>query len=114
MSLLLKDVPNLFLGGFYSQKVTSNPNLRIISLNTNLYYGPNVMTLNKTDPANQFKWLENTLNTSQQNNEKVSPTPSWEGTSRRLNLFIELTQNQELIKVLKCQDLKKSEQGHFP
>ncbi|XP_008840949.1 acid sphingomyelinase-like phosphodiesterase 3a isoform X1 [Nannospalax galili] len=58
-------------GGFYSQNVTSNPNLRIISLNTNLYYGPNVMTLNMTDPANQFEWLENTLNTSQQNNEKV-------------------------------------------
>lgn len=24
-----------------------------------------------TDPANQFEWLENTLNISQQNNEKV-------------------------------------------
>nr|KAF6463179.1 sphingomyelin phosphodiesterase acid like 3A [Molossus molossus] len=29
------------------------------------------MTLNKSDPANQFEWLENTLNTSQQNKEKV-------------------------------------------
>ncbi|CAD7691688.1 unnamed protein product [Nyctereutes procyonoides] len=58
-------------GGFYSQKVSPNLNLRIISLNTNLYYGPNIMTLNKTDPADQFEWLENTLNTSQQNNEKV-------------------------------------------
>ncbi|KAG8510920.1 Acid sphingomyelinase-like phosphodiesterase 3a, partial [Galemys pyrenaicus] len=58
-------------GGFYSQKVSSNLNLRIISLNTNLYYGPNIVTLNKTDPANQFEWLENTLNISQQNKEKV-------------------------------------------
>ncbi|XP_072688430.1 cyclic GMP-AMP phosphodiesterase SMPDL3A [Canis lupus baileyi] len=58
-------------GGFYSQKVSSNLKLRIISLNTNLYYGPNIMTLNKTDPADQFEWLENTLNISQQNNEKV-------------------------------------------
>ncbi|XP_045400244.1 acid sphingomyelinase-like phosphodiesterase 3a isoform X2 [Lemur catta] len=58
-------------GGFYSQKVGTNPNLRIISLNTNLYYGPNVMTLNKTDPANQFEWLESTLNSSQQNKEQV-------------------------------------------
>ncbi|XP_047716673.1 acid sphingomyelinase-like phosphodiesterase 3a isoform X3 [Prionailurus viverrinus] len=58
-------------GGFYSQKVSPNLNLRIISLNTNLYYGPNIMTLNKTDPANQFEWLEKTLNTSQQNKEKV-------------------------------------------
>ncbi|XP_002919734.2 acid sphingomyelinase-like phosphodiesterase 3a isoform X1 [Ailuropoda melanoleuca] len=58
-------------GGFYSQKVSPNLNLRIISLNTNLYYPPNIMTLNETDPANQFEWLENTLNTSQQNKEKV-------------------------------------------
>ncbi|XP_058535213.1 acid sphingomyelinase-like phosphodiesterase 3a isoform X2 [Ochotona princeps] len=56
-------------GGFYTQKATTN--LRIISLNTNLYYSPNVVTLNKTDPANQFEWLENTLNNSQKNGEKV-------------------------------------------
>lgn len=66
-----ESISTLRKGGFYSQKVKSNPNLRIISLNTNLYYGPNVMTLNKTDPANQFEWLENTLNSSQQNKEKV-------------------------------------------
>ncbi|XP_004674158.1 PREDICTED: acid sphingomyelinase-like phosphodiesterase 3a [Condylura cristata] len=58
-------------GGFYSQKVNPNLNLRIISLNTNLYYSPNIVTLNKTDPANQFEWLENILNISQQNKEKV-------------------------------------------
>lgn len=63
----------VFIGGFYSQKVTTNPNLRIISLNTNLYYGPNIMTLNKTDPANQFEWLESTLNSSRWNKEKVDP-----------------------------------------
>ncbi|XP_071074745.1 cyclic GMP-AMP phosphodiesterase SMPDL3A isoform X2 [Dasypus novemcinctus] len=56
-------------GGFYSQKV--NLSLRIISLNTNLYYGPNIVTLNKTDPAYQFEWLEYTLNSSRQNEEKV-------------------------------------------
>ncbi|XP_037376237.1 acid sphingomyelinase-like phosphodiesterase 3a [Talpa occidentalis] len=64
-------VATLRKGGFYSQKVNPNLNLRIISLNTNLYYGPNIVTLNKTDPANQFEWLENTLNISQQNKEKV-------------------------------------------
>ncbi|XP_074166071.1 cyclic GMP-AMP phosphodiesterase SMPDL3A [Sminthopsis crassicaudata] len=61
-------------GGFYSQTVPSHlssQSLRIISLNTNLYYGPNAVTLNKTDPANQFEWLENTLNSSRQNKEKV-------------------------------------------
>ncbi|KAK2488616.1 hypothetical protein MC885_003178 [Smutsia gigantea] len=64
-------IDTLRKGGFYSQKVSTNLNLRIISLNTNLYYGPNIVTLNKTDPANQFEWLENTLNISQQNKEKV-------------------------------------------
>ncbi|XP_012305476.2 acid sphingomyelinase-like phosphodiesterase 3a [Aotus nancymaae] len=64
-------ISTLRRGGFYSQKVTTNPKLRIISLNTNLYYGPNIKTLNKTDPANQFEWLESTLNSSQQNKEKV-------------------------------------------
>lgn len=58
-------------GGFYSQKVAPDQNLRIISLNTNLYYSPNTVTQNMSDPANQFEWLENTLNLSQQNNEKV-------------------------------------------
>ena len=61
----------VFIGGFYSQKVSTNPNLRIISLNTNLYYGPDIVTLNRSDPANQFEWLETTLNISQQNEEKV-------------------------------------------
>ncbi|XP_010636543.1 acid sphingomyelinase-like phosphodiesterase 3a isoform X1 [Fukomys damarensis] len=58
-------------GGFYSQKAPGNPNLRIVSLNTNLYYAPNAATLKQTDPANQFVWLENTLNSSQHNGEKV-------------------------------------------
>ncbi|MBN3270471.1 ASM3A phosphodiesterase, partial [Polyodon spathula] len=57
------------LGGFYSQIV--KPNLRLISLNTILYYSPNHATENMTDPAGQFEWLEGTLDTSQQTNEKV-------------------------------------------
>ncbi|KAM3931611.1 cyclic GMP-AMP phosphodiesterase SMPDL3A [Leptodactylus fuscus] len=61
-------------GGYYSQiykaNGTSHP-LRIISLNTNLYYSPNKETVNITDPADQFIWLEETLKLSRQNNEKV-------------------------------------------
>ncbi|XP_075720386.1 cyclic GMP-AMP phosphodiesterase SMPDL3A isoform X2 [Rhinoderma darwinii] len=61
-------------GGYYSQiyqpNVTLRP-LRIISLNTNLYYSPNKETVNITDPADQFEWLEDTLKRSRQNNEKV-------------------------------------------
>lgn len=61
-------------GGYYSQIYKSNGTshpLRIISLNTNLYYSPNKETINITDPADQFEWLEETLQFSRQNNEKV-------------------------------------------
>lgn len=79
----------VFLGGFYSQKVSTNLNLRIISLNTNLYYGPDVVTLNETDPANQFEWLESTLNISQQNKEKVGfIDQNHQGIKGGLNVYI--------------------------
>ncbi|XP_063299529.1 acid sphingomyelinase-like phosphodiesterase 3a [Pelobates fuscus] len=61
-------------GGYYSQIYKSSQtaqSLRIISLNTNLYYSPNKVTVNMTDPADQFEWLEETLKASRQNNEKV-------------------------------------------
>eukprot|EP00066_Takifugu_rubripes_P006614 XP_003971549.2 PREDICTED: acid sphingomyelinase-like phosphodiesterase 3a [Takifugu rubripes] len=56
-------------GGFYSQQV--KPGLRVVSLNTILYYGPNEVTCNMTDPAGQFDWLEKTLMTAAQHLEKV-------------------------------------------
>uniref|UniRef100_A0A4W6F737 Sphingomyelin phosphodiesterase acid like 3A n=1 Tax=Lates calcarifer TaxID=8187 RepID=A0A4W6F737_LATCA len=56
-------------GGFYSQLV--KPGLRLISLNTILYYGPNKVTENMTDPAGQFEWLEKTLEKAAQSLEKV-------------------------------------------
>ncbi|XP_048700606.2 cyclic GMP-AMP phosphodiesterase SMPDL3A isoform X2 [Caretta caretta] len=61
-------------GGFYTQLFQSSVSpqpLRIISLNTNLYYSPNHVTLNITDPANQLVWLESTLEISLQKKEKV-------------------------------------------
>ncbi|XP_069462695.1 cyclic GMP-AMP phosphodiesterase SMPDL3A [Ambystoma mexicanum] len=68
-------ITTLRKGGFYSQlyKTDAGQNhpLRIISLNTVLYYSPNMRTLNMTDPANQFEWLEETLESSRQNGEKV-------------------------------------------
>ncbi|XP_059212455.1 acid sphingomyelinase-like phosphodiesterase 3a [Centropristis striata] len=56
-------------GGFYSQLV--KPGLRVLSLNTILYYGPNKVTENMTDPAGQFEWLEKTLEKAAQSLEKV-------------------------------------------
>ena len=56
-------------GGFYSQLV--KPGLRVVSLNTILYYGPDKATKNMTDPAGQFEWLEKTLEKAAQSQEKV-------------------------------------------
>lgn len=61
---------SVFAGGFYSQLV--KPGLRVVSLNTILYYGPNKVTVNMTDPAGQFEWLEKTLERAAQSQEKVS------------------------------------------
>ncbi|XP_053139961.1 acid sphingomyelinase-like phosphodiesterase 3a isoform X2 [Hemicordylus capensis] len=67
-------VSTLRKGGFYTQlfqpSTTSQP-LRIISLNTVLYYSPNAMTKNMTDPADQLEWLEHTLEVAHQNKEMV-------------------------------------------
>ncbi|KAM6964925.1 cyclic GMP-AMP phosphodiesterase SMPDL3A [Aplochiton taeniatus] len=56
-------------GGFYSQLV--RPGLRVLSLNTILYYSPNKVTVNQTDPAGQFQWLQDTLDMAAQSQEKV-------------------------------------------
>ncbi|KAK7906703.1 hypothetical protein WMY93_015315 [Mugilogobius chulae] len=56
-------------GGFYSQLL--RPGLRIVSLNTILYYGPNAATLNSSDPAGQFQWLQGTLEGAERNQEQV-------------------------------------------
>ncbi|XP_078255713.1 cyclic GMP-AMP phosphodiesterase SMPDL3A isoform X1 [Rhinoraja longicauda] len=63
-------------GGFYTQVFNVNATqhkqtLRIISLNTNLYYSPNKATGKLPDPAGQFEWFEETLKRAQQNKEKV-------------------------------------------
>ncbi|XP_067881478.1 acid sphingomyelinase-like phosphodiesterase 3a [Heterodontus francisci] len=64
----------LLKGGFYTQVFNcsvTQQTLRIISLNTNLYYSPNKVTERIPDPAGQFVWLEDTLEKAQQNKEKV-------------------------------------------
>lgn len=56
-------------GGFYSQ--LARPGLRVLSLNTVLYYGPDSATANASDPAGQYEWLQGTLEKAAQNLEKV-------------------------------------------
>ncbi|XP_062857098.1 acid sphingomyelinase-like phosphodiesterase 3a [Trichomycterus rosablanca] len=67
--LLPEALATLRKGGFYSQLI--KPGLRLVSLNTNLYYSPNKVTVNMSDPADQFQWLQDTLELSKTNSEKV-------------------------------------------
>ncbi|XP_033758813.1 acid sphingomyelinase-like phosphodiesterase 3b [Pecten maximus] len=59
-----------FLKGAYYSAVTDH-GIRIVALNTNLYYTSDKLTANLTDPAGQFAWLETLLTNSSVNNEKV-------------------------------------------
>ncbi|KAL5022237.1 hypothetical protein ScPMuIL_001392 [Solemya velum] len=63
---------NFLKGAYYTVK---NPHgLRIIAMNTNLYYTSNKMTKDMKDPADQFQWLEHVLSEAAANNEKVLVT----------------------------------------
>lgn len=55
-------------GGYYTVKTKSG--LRIIALNTNLYYNDD-QTKNLTDPAEQFAWLDDQLSAAASRKEKV-------------------------------------------
>ena len=45
--------------------------LRIVALNTNLYYTSNKAAKNESDPADQFAWLNRTLISATTAGEKV-------------------------------------------
>lgn len=63
---------NFRKGGYYTVKTTSG--IRILALNTNLYYTSDKVTAGLTDPADQFSWMENVLASSNASNEKVIVT----------------------------------------
>ena len=46
--------------------------LRILALNTNLYYTSDKVTANMSDPADQFVWMESVLKQSRRNHEMVN------------------------------------------
>lgn len=76
-------------GGYYSYSVSSN--LIILGLNTILWYNFNRLTLNSTDPADQFVWLENELMNAKNKDKKVyiighiSPGHSNRGLRNEIN-----------------------------
>ncbi|KAG8182725.1 hypothetical protein JTE90_026176 [Oedothorax gibbosus] len=61
--------PDFIQGGFFSMLV--KPKLRVISLNTILWYTNNKLTEDIADPANQFKWLGQLLKNATKASEKV-------------------------------------------
>ncbi|KAI4894343.1 hypothetical protein NFI96_032790 [Prochilodus magdalenae] len=58
-------------GGYYTEKLLNQMGLRVLVLNTNLYYDQNSVTENVKDPADQFKWADQVLSEASKNKEKV-------------------------------------------
>ncbi|KAH3787791.1 hypothetical protein DPMN_165920 [Dreissena polymorpha] len=65
------------VGAYYTVKTPHG--LRIISLNTNLYYTSDKATVNVSDPADQLQWLNATLVNAKTSNERVRNTLSAKG-----------------------------------
>lgn len=57
-------------GAYYTIKTQHG--LRVIALNTNLYYTSNKAILKSSDPADQLAWLNSTLSHARNNQEKVN------------------------------------------
>lgn len=70
-NILLKpeDQDQFLKGGFYSCLI--HPGLRLLSLNTNLYYVLDKENVAKPDPANQFQWLDQQLRYASDHGEKI-------------------------------------------
>ncbi|XP_055886694.1 acid sphingomyelinase-like phosphodiesterase 3b [Biomphalaria glabrata] len=56
-------------GGYYAVKVS--PNVRLLALNTNLYYKSDKLTPNVPDPVGQFAWMQRQLQEAKSTGEKV-------------------------------------------
>jgi len=67
---MIVTVVTCVLGGFYTVQV--NRRLRLVLLNTNLYYYVDLKMANQTDPAGQFQWMESILKDANQHNGLVS------------------------------------------
>ncbi|XP_025093239.1 acid sphingomyelinase-like phosphodiesterase 3b [Pomacea canaliculata] len=63
---------NFRKGGYYTKSIW--PNLRIVGLNTNLYYTSDKVTVNIPDPTGQLAWLSQTLQNAKNKTEKVIVT----------------------------------------
>ncbi|XP_060581957.1 acid sphingomyelinase-like phosphodiesterase 3b [Ruditapes philippinarum] len=60
---------NFMKGGFYT--TITNSGIRIVAMNSNMYYTKDTLTVDLEDPAGQFAWLDSVLTNATANNEKV-------------------------------------------
>ncbi|KAG7475488.1 acid sphingomyelinase-like phosphodiesterase 3b [Solea senegalensis] len=58
-------------GGYYTERLLGQPGLRMLVLNTNLYYDQNKLNVALDDPASQFSWADHVLTEAAKNKEKV-------------------------------------------
>lgn len=59
----------MLIGGYYSSQISEK--IKLLGLNTNIYYDQDKLTKDLPDPADQFNWMEEHLKASRRNNEKV-------------------------------------------
>lgn len=57
-------------GGYYTD-LTNYGKIRLVALNTNLYYSSNKLVAKISDPAGQLTWLDGVLTKAKINHEKV-------------------------------------------
>lgn len=67
-----EQLDNFRKGGYYSRKTAQG--LRILALNTNLYYTSNKETKGNKDPSDQLQWMRAVLQKAKTDNEKVLVT----------------------------------------
>nr|XP_057913060.1 acid sphingomyelinase-like phosphodiesterase 3a [Doryrhamphus excisus] len=99
-------------GGFYSQ--LAYPGLRVVSVNTILYYSPDKVTANMSDPAGQFEWLEATLKRAEQSMEKVfiiAHVPVGFLPLARNTTAVRKAQNERLVDIFRAHSHVIA--GHF-
>jgi len=58
------------LGGFYTVQLKTG--LRLVMLNSNLWYNQDDKMANSSDPAGQFLWLESVLKDAEQQSNMAS------------------------------------------
>lgn len=73
-------------GGYYTENLLNQTGLRILVLNTNLYYDQNKQILNTEDPAGQLAWSDQVLTEAANNKEKANGLCVVEASNRMLEL----------------------------